>query len=149
VLIWLKGNLLQAQSCPKARKRRSPVRLRYGDQVAEKKGALAKLTTPEHVGMFANMDATLIRSVKRTLADGYIYEIVIWLVPEPVPGSTHDYKYRLFFGRHGKRIVGYDNERGKGDHRHIDGRELDYLFFDIDQLELDFMADIQKWRAKQ
>lgn len=95
------------------------------------------------------MDATLIRSVKRTLPDGYIYEIVIWLVPEPVPGSTHDYKYRLFFGRDGKRIVGYDNERGKGDHRHIEGREFSYLFFDIDRLEADFRTEIENWRSRQ
>lgn len=95
------------------------------------------------------MDATLIRYVKRTLPDGYIYEIVIWLVPEPVAGSTHDYKYRLFFGRNGKRIVGYDNERGKGDHRHLEEQELSYLFFDIDQLEADFVADIENWKSRQ
>jgi uncharacterized protein with HEPN domain len=39
---------------------------------------------------------------------------VIWRVPTPVKGSTHHYKYRLFYGHPGKRIVGYDNERLKG-----------------------------------
>ncbi|HEX9877116.1 MAG TPA: DUF6516 family protein [Gammaproteobacteria bacterium] len=47
--------------------------------------------------------------------------MVIWKVPKPVEGSLHPYKYRLFFGRPGERIVGYDNERSKGDHRHSGG----------------------------
>ena len=47
----------------------------------------------------------------------------IWKVPSPVQGSAHELKYRLFYGYPGRRLVCYDNERGKGDHRHIDGRE--------------------------
>jgi hypothetical protein len=32
----------------------------------------------------------------------------------------------LFDGRPGIREVGYDNERGKGDHRHFEGTEKAY-----------------------
>ena len=60
--------------------------------------------------------------------DGSIVEMVIWKLPRPVAGSAHSYKYRLFFGRNGMRLVGYDNERGKGDHRHLDGHEIPYAF---------------------
>ena len=55
--------------------------------------------------------------------DGAIVEMTIWLVPEPVAGSTHAFKYSLFYGHPCKRVVGYDNERGKGDHLHIEGHE--------------------------
>lgn len=46
-------------------------------------------------------------------------ETVIWRVPSPVPPSQHPYKYRLVYVVDGERRVGYDNERGKGDHKHI------------------------------
>ncbi|MGH8138069.1 MAG: toxin-antitoxin system TumE family protein [Steroidobacteraceae bacterium] len=66
--------------------------------------------------------------------DGSRVEMVIWRVPTPVPGCNHPYKYRLFYGRPGKRIVGYDNERPKGDHRHRDGQEEPYEFKDVGTL---------------
>jgi len=40
---------------------------------------------------------------------------------EPVPPCTHCYKYRLVYIVDGVKVLGYDNERGKGDHRHLDG----------------------------
>jgi hypothetical protein len=53
------------------------------------------------------------------LPDGSIVEMVIWQLPSASPERPHGLKYRLFYGRDGQRIVGYDNERGKGDHKHI------------------------------
>jgi hypothetical protein len=52
----------------------------------------------------------------------------------------------LFYGFPGERIVGYDNERGKGDHKHIRGVEVPYTFVSIDQLMADFMADVEAER---
>jgi hypothetical protein len=95
------------------------------------------------------MDAVPVLDRKQHVAGGYIIEIVIWSVPQPVPGSRHSYKYRLFFGRPGHRIVGYDNERGKGDHKHLEGTELAYEFRDLDTLLADFAADVSAWRAKR
>jgi hypothetical protein len=43
----------------------------------------------------------------------------------------------------GERVIGYDNERGKGDHKHIKGVELDYDFRGPQQLMADFMADVE------
>lgn len=80
---------------------------------------------------------------KLVLEDGSIIEMVIWSVPTPVFGSKHDYKYRLYFGRDGSRIVCFDNERGKGDHRHIDGWEMPYEFKDVDRLVADFTAEVR------
>ena len=51
--------------------------------------------------------------------DGAIVDMVVWELPESVLGSEHMYKYSLFYGKDGERIVGYDNERGKGDHKHL------------------------------
>lgn len=93
------------------------------------------------------MKAILVRRSKNLLSDGAVLEMVIWRVPEPVKGSSHDFKYRLFYGRDGERIVGYDNERIKGDHRHLDGREEPYAFTTVDALVRDFLADVQKRRS--
>jgi Family of unknown function (DUF6516) len=95
------------------------------------------------------MRATLIFRLKQELDDGAIVEMVIWRVPLSVPGSHHGFKYRLYFGRGGRRMVGYDNERGKGDHRHFLGRESSYRFSSPDQLISDFLADVEDARTKQ
>lgn len=75
-------------------------------------------------------------------------EMVIWQVPHPVVGCAHPYKYRLFYGRNGARIVGYDNERGKGDHHHRDGREQPYRFTTVETMVEDFLAEVRKRRTK-
>lgn len=72
-----------------------------------------------------------------------VVEIVIWRVPEPVPPSEHPYKYRPVYVVEGKRIVGYDNERGKGDHKHLGDGEEPYHFVSPRQLMADFMADVK------
>ena len=69
--------------------------------------------------------------------------MVVWRVPEQVPPSDHAFKYRLAFVRAGKRVVGYDNERGKGDHKHVGGRETTYRFVDVDTLLADFLRDVE------
>jgi hypothetical protein len=79
--------------------------------------------------------------------DGAIAEIVLWRVPAPVSPSTHDLKYSLFYGRPGVREVGYDNERGKGDHRHFRGAETVYCFVSVEQLMADFWADVRRLRG--
>jgi hypothetical protein len=90
--------------------------------------------------------AELLQRDRFDFDDGAILEMVIWRVPAPVEGSTHRYKYRLFYGRPGKRIVGYDNERVKGDHRHRDGREEIYEFKDVETLIRDFLSDVEERR---
>ena len=98
--------------------------------------------------MIANVKATLLQRDRFDFDDGTIVEMVIWKVPESVEGSLHAYRYRLFFGRAGERIVGYDNERSKGVHRHIEGREQAYEFKDVETLVHDFFSDIERWRSK-
>lgn len=69
------------------------------------------------------MTAKLLAQAKEVRDDGTIVEIVVWMLDEPLPPCVHSYKYRLFFGRSGECFVRYDNERGKGDHRHVGGNE--------------------------
>jgi Family of unknown function (DUF6516) len=79
--------------------------------------------------------------------DGYILRMRVWEVPEPVPPSEHRFKYSLFYGRPGERTILYDNERGKGDHRHYGTREEDYRFKDVDTLVADFLRDVRRARG--
>lgn len=74
-------------------------------------------------------------------------QMVIWQLPEPMPPSSHTCKYRLVYVVAGKRIVGFDNERGKGDHCHLDGKESAYKFMNLDRLVEDFIAEVAKRRA--
>lgn len=95
------------------------------------------------------MDARLLVRHRRVFADGTIEEMVVWILPHPVPGSSHNFKYRLFFGTRGQRLIGYDNERGKGDHRHIEGVEEPYIFTSPRQLVIDFQGEVARWRANR
>jgi hypothetical protein len=94
------------------------------------------------------MAARLLQHDRLVFEDGTILEMVIWQLSEPVRGSAHSYKYRLFYGRPGKRLVGYDNERLKGDHRHVGSVEGPYRFTTVEALVHDFLADVAKWRSR-
>jgi hypothetical protein len=91
------------------------------------------------------MKAKLLAKSKEVRDDGAVVEVTIWELPEPLPPSAHVYKYRLYFGSGGIDRVRYDNERGKGDHKHINSIEIDYIFSTIEQLLDDFENDIANW----
>ncbi len=88
--------------------------------------------------------AVLLLRRKRIYDDGALSEVVLWQLPGPVLGSTHLFKYRLFYGTARRQAVGYDNERGKGDHRHHHGIETPYNFVSIERLIADFEADVTR-----
>ena len=90
----------------------------------------------------ANMSAQLITRFKNITTDGAIIEVVVWKVPNPVPPTEHGYKYRAVYVVDGIRVVGFDNERGKGDHCHLDGREVPYIFTSVEQLIEDFITAV-------
>lgn len=94
-------------------------------------------------GIIDPMTATLLFRKRQTYRGG-IVEMVVWRLPRPDADRPHGYKYRLVYVRAGKRIVGYDNERGKGDHRHFGDREESYPFVDVPTLLKDFIADIRR-----
>jgi hypothetical protein len=73
-------------------------------------------------------------------------EIKLWSLQQPVKSSLHTFKYSLFYGRPSQRLVGYDNEAGKGDHRHFGEHEEPYVFTTPEQLVQDFLADVRRLR---
>ena len=93
------------------------------------------------------MAAQRITAIKNINPDGSILEVVIWKVPKPVPPTEHGYKYRAVYVVDGVRIVGFDNERGKGDHCQMNGKELPYIFTSVDQLLEDFIVAVDTRRA--
>jgi len=86
--------------------------------------------------------ALLIFREKLRYDDGGVLEMTLWQVPDPVRASGHLFKYSLFYGEAGRRLVGYDNEPGKDDHRHCGDPEEGYTFTSPHQLVADFLADV-------
>jgi hypothetical protein len=80
------------------------------------------------------MKAQLIIRFKDVTPEGGVIELVVWRVPEPARPSEHGFKYRAAYVVDGVRVVGFDNERGKGDHCHVRGTERPYTFVSVEQL---------------
>jgi hypothetical protein len=95
------------------------------------------------------MKAVLAFHDKQVLPDEAIVEMKIWQVATPVLGSAHEFKYSLYYGMGGQRLVGYDNERGKGDHRHLKGSQRRYVFTTVERLITDFLTDVRDLRGGQ
>lgn len=92
------------------------------------------------------MKARQITRRKELRADGSIVEVVIWQLSAPVPPCDHCYKYRLAYVVEGVCVVRYDNEHGKGDHRHIGESEAAYEFVGLERLLFDFRSDVEGWK---
>ncbi len=91
------------------------------------------------------MKATLLVSGRTVLDETIFVETVLWKVPSPVRGSAHGFKYRLALVAKGVCVLRYDNEAGKGDHRHLGDREEPYQFEGVDRLLVDFRNDVRTW----
>lgn len=91
------------------------------------------------------MKAVLLLQTRTVFSDSAFAELVLWKVPKPVAGSTHEFKYRLAYVVNDVCVVRYDNEVGKGDHRHIDEKEIAYAFTTPDKLIVGFRRDIARW----
>lgn len=109
---------------------------------------LELLTTPHVVVIISNMKATELIHRRVVVAVDAFAEIVIWQVPEKLPGSPHLFKYRLAYVVDDVCVLRYDNEVGKGDHRHKGKKEAPYTFVDPDQLMADFFADLTRWNRE-
>lgn len=73
-------------------------------------------------------------------------ELVLWQLPKPLPGSTHRFKYRLALVVRGECVLRYDDESGKGDHRHCKGRKSAFSVQSPEQLIQAFPRDIARYR---
>ena len=94
------------------------------------------------------MAAKLLHRSLYVYADGALREMVLWLVPRTAHHPS-GLKYRLYYGdAAGNCLVRYDNERGKGDHRHGSDGEQAYEFSGVEILVADFLADISRIRGE-
>lgn len=106
---------------------------------------LEPLTAARTATILRALKAALVVRNRITHGEELFAEIVVWLVPEPLDGSAHTYKYRLAFVAHGECVLRYDNESGKGDHRHARGSEARYRFSTLDKLFADFKRDVRRY----
>lgn len=90
------------------------------------------------------MKSKLISRAKVRKDNGNIVEVKIWQV-NPSADKPRGYKYSLVYIVKGKRVIGYDNAEGKGDHRHYGDRIEKYNFRDLERLSEDFYSDIEKY----
>jgi len=92
--------------------------------------------------------AVLIHRSKISYPDSAIREMVVWQLPPSSTDRPHGVKYRFHYGLpDGTCLIRYDNETGKGDHKHIGEQEESYTFTSVDQLFADFFVDIAKLRG--
>jgi hypothetical protein len=94
------------------------------------------------------MTAKLLVRRRVEMGESAFAEIVVWELPAPLRGSAHSFKYRLAFVSREICVLRYDNEAGKGDHRHINGYEFAYVFVSPKQLAADFFDDIQRYQRE-
>jgi hypothetical protein len=94
------------------------------------------------------MKATELLRTRIVYSETAFAELVLWRVPKPVAGSAHEFKYRLAYVVEGVCMVRYDNESGKGDHRHFGGKESAYAFQTPEKLIADFERGIARWNRE-
>lgn len=94
------------------------------------------------------MRATQLVHTRVVYSEASFAELVLWRLPAALRGSTHPFKYRLAHVVRGVCVVRYDNEAGKGDHRHFGARESNYLFTTPEALIEAFERDIARWNRE-
>lgn len=90
------------------------------------------------------MKAKLLRKRRIVYSPNAFAEWVIWKLPTSATDEIHAYKYRLAYVVDGQCVLRYDNEAGKGDHRHYGIVELPYSYRSIKHLMADFETDIER-----
>ncbi len=94
------------------------------------------------------MQARLLLKERRVLGENRFADLTVWHVPTPVPGSAHDLKYRLAFVVDEICVLRFDNESGKGDHKHVGASQMPYVFTTFEKLVADFWQEVEDWRPR-
>jgi len=89
--------------------------------------------------------AKLIYHEKWVTKEGDIIEIKIWKVPKS-KDFPEGVKYSLVYVHKNERVLCYDNEKGKGHHKHYFGKEIPIKFESVKKLILDFYEDVKEVR---
>ena len=93
------------------------------------------------------MNAEIMLNERHIVSENAFVEMVVWRLPSHPPGSHHRFKYRLAFVINGKCVLRYDNEAGKGDHKHDGEEEIPCLFTTPHALLNDFWNNVDNWRS--
>ncbi len=104
------------------------------------------LTTVDSVVIISNMAVELLLNERYVLSEKAFAEMVVWKLSSSLSGSRHNFKYRLALVVNCECVLRYDNESGKGDHKHIGKEEIPYTFSTPQTLIADFWNDVTKWR---
>jgi hypothetical protein len=91
------------------------------------------------------MRARLLLRERRIVGESRFADIVIWQLPRCAPGGGHQFKYRLAFVVDGVCVLRFDNEAGKGDHKHVGAEQAHYAFISLEQLVTDFWNEVDNW----
>ena len=91
------------------------------------------------------MKATELLCQRTVYSENSFAELVLWRVAHPLAGAKHSFKYRLAYVVNEVCVLRYDNEAGKGDHRHWGVKESLYRFSTPEKLLADFQRDIERW----
>ena len=91
------------------------------------------------------MKAVEVINTRVVYSESAFAELILWRLPKPIKGSPHGFKYRLAYVVDEECVLRYDNEVGKGDHRHVGAKERAYVFTTPERLIADFQKDIERW----
>ncbi len=92
------------------------------------------------------MNTDLMLNERHAVSENAFVEMMVWHLPSHVSGSHHGFKYRLALVVNGQCVLRYDNEAGKGDHKHMGEDEIPYVFTTPQALLDDFWSDVDNWR---
>jgi len=95
------------------------------------------------------MRAVILLRTRLTLSETSFVDIRIWQVPLPVRASAHRFKYSLALVSDALCVLRYDNEAGKGDHKHNGTEQIAYAFESLEKLQDDFWKDVDRWMTQQ
>jgi len=91
------------------------------------------------------VEGKFVRHIKVREDTGNIIEVKMWQI-SPSLDKPHGYKCSLVYIVKGKRVIGYDNSEGKGDHKHYGDKEETYQFKNLRRLTEDFYKDIERYK---
>jgi hypothetical protein len=94
------------------------------------------------------MKAVVLLRTRIAFSEIAFAELSLWKVPKPGAGSVHSFKYRLAYVVNGVCVVRYDNEAGKGDHKHFGTEESACVFQTPEKLVADFERAIMRWNRE-
>jgi hypothetical protein len=79
------------------------------------------------------------------LAEDAFLDLVVYRLPKPLAPCQHPFKYRLALVVDEVCVLRFDNESGKGDHRHLGDIQSPYIFTTPARLLQDFRWEVERW----